>query len=349
MISNHCDGSISGESISGQSHHDGCKVWTGKENGKWSNYENWSPLGVPKSYDEIRIDNGNWNKNSNVILDGDFVNLSGITITDGDSLTIISGSKLTNKHSIIHNFGTISLNGFSSIDNVENSHLKNFGIINNDASTILNDGSVIYNSGTINNNFLSTINNVNNGVIDNILGMINNTSKITNHCPSIIKNIHTENISGKAIVSVPCTELTSEDSSVVDTANNCKEQSGADFIHVATDREKYDAGDTIRITGCVTDTSHSKGLNIQILDPDGNMVKASTVVPQINGSFFTQYDIDEEFGIDGNYYVTAEFGDYSSTKTFTVPEFGVLSITILSISIIGITILTAKSRMIFKM
>ena len=57
-----------------------------------------------------------------------------------------------------------------------------------------------------------------------------------------------------------------------------------------------------------------------------------------------EYIIDDKFGVKGKYSAIAEIGSYSSTKTFTVPEFGSLAMVMLLVSITGIMLLTLKSR-----
>ena len=61
------------------------------------------------------------------------------------------------------------------------------------------------------------------------------------------------------------------------------------------------------------------------------------------GSFDMEYVIDDKFGLDGKYSAISESGNYS-TKTFTVHEFGMLTMMILLISVIGVVLLTVKSR-----
>ena len=115
--------------------------------------------------------------------------------------------------------------------------------------------------------------------------------------------------------------------------DECKENLQDDFIYVSSDKPHYDSGETISIWGCVSDISHSKGLNIQIIDPDGKIAKSFSMVPEIDGTFSSDFFIDERFGKDGEYSVIAEFGEYSSEKTFTVPEFEMMGFIVLASSI----------------
>lgn len=348
LINNLCRGSITRESVSGQHYHDGCKIWVGKgDNGKWNVPDNWSPTGVPEKGDEIRIDNSNWSKESNVILDVNFINLSRIFIDEGDSLSVIHGAKLTSRESIIQNYGTINLNNFGRIENTENSQIMNVGTINSLSGRILNDVSDIVNQGTINNNFLGSIDNINAGIIDNTYGIINNTSKITTYCNSVIKNIEPTRIIGsEPVISIPCMEQATLEnkSSIVGMNYTCKEKLGDNLVYITTDKEHYDTGDSIIITGCASDATNFQDLNLQIIDSENNIVKTSAIIPEANSSFHMEYIIDDKFGVEGKYSAIAEIGSYSSTKTFTVPEFGSLAMVMLLVSITGIMLLTLKSR-----
>ncbi|MGH1520971.1 MAG: hypothetical protein ACRBB2_01170 [Nitrosopumilus sp.] len=61
-------------------------------------------------------------------------------------------------------------------------------------------------------------------------------------------------------------------------------------------------------------------------------------------SFDMKYVIDDKFGLNGKYSAIVEPENYSSTKTFTAPEFGMLTMMMPLISIIDVVLLTAKSR-----
>ena len=322
------------------------KAWVIVE--RWNVHENWSPVGVPEKGDEVRIDNSDWNRESNVILDVNFINLSGIFIDEGDSLSIVHGAKLTNRESsIIQNYGTVNLKNFGSIENTDNSQIKNIGTMNNISGDILNDASNITNYGTINNNFLGSMDNIHAGIIDNTYGIINNTSKITTHCNSVIKNIESTRIIGsESIISVPCMEqeILEDEFPIVNMDYACKEKLEDNLVYVTTDKEHYDAGDSIVISGCTSNTTNPQSLDLQIVNPENKVVDTSIITSETNGSFHTEYIIDEKFGVDGMYSVTVEHGNYSSTRTFTVPEFGSFVMVILLASMTGIILFTIKSK-----
>jgi len=104
-------------------------------------------------------------------------------------------------------------------------------------------------------------------------------------------------------------------------------------IIVLTDKEKYDQGDVISVSGCLAEKSFTKGINIVVYDPDGNKIGVSTLVPNPDRTFSEEYIIDERFGLNGTYSVQVDSGGlYSSTKSFVVPEFGSIVMIIFGIS-----------------
>lgn len=122
---------------------------------------------------------------------------------------------------------------------------------------------------------------------------------------------------GEPIISVPCIETPhpKDESSSMDMADHCKEKLDNGSIFITTDKEHHDAGDTVVITGCVVDSISSGDLSVQIINPENNVIKTSTLAPGIDGSFDTEYVIDEEFGLDGKYSAAVSLGNNSSTKT----------------------------------
>jgi predicted secreted protein with PEFG-CTERM motif len=125
----------------------------------------------------------------------------------------------------------------------------------------------------------------------------------------------------------------------------CLEILGGDDVMVFTDKEKYDQGDTIRISGCLSENAFTKGINITVYDPEGNKIGVSTIVPDSDRTFSDEFIIDEKFGLDGTYSVEVDAGGlYSSTKSFVVPEFGAVAMIILAISLSAILIKTRFSK-----
>jgi predicted secreted protein with PEFG-CTERM motif len=121
----------------------------------------------------------------------------------------------------------------------------------------------------------------------------------------------------------------------------CLEILGENPILVLTDKEKYDQGDVIKVSGCLSEEAFTKGLNVVVYDPKGNIIGASTFVPNPDRTFFEEFIIDEKFGLNGTYTVEVDAGGiYSSTKSFVVPEFGSIVMIILGISLSAILIKT---------
>ena len=125
----------------------------------------------------------------------------------------------------------------------------------------------------------------------------------------------------------------------------CKGEINDDLLFIKTDKDNYERGDDIIVSGCVPNL-YSKGLNIEILDPQGQLFEARSLVPELDGTFSVTIPIDEEFGEDGTYTAQAVYGDYTVSKTFVVPEFGSLALIVLAISIVSVIIFFKKSTLI---
>ena len=101
----------------------------------------------------------------------------------------------------------------------------------------------------------------------------------------------------------------------------CLEILGGDDIMVFTDKDNYEQGDTIQVSGCLSARAFANTINVTIYDPEGNKIGISTLIPKTDRTFSDQYIIDEKFGLDGTYFVEVDAdGLYSSTKSFVVPE-----------------------------
>jgi len=124
----------------------------------------------------------------------------------------------------------------------------------------------------------------------------------------------------------------------------CSQVSDENPIIVTTDKENYDGGNAITVYGCLAEKAHTKGINIIIYNPDGDRIASSTLVPNPDGTFSEEFITDEQFPSNGTYSVEVDAaGLYSATKTFTVPEFGVMSILVLSVGLVtGIYFMRTK-------
>lgn len=121
----------------------------------------------------------------------------------------------------------------------------------------------------------------------------------------------------------------------------CLETLGNNQVLVLTDKENYEQGDKIRVSGCLSEAAFTKGINIVVYDPKGNKIGTSTSVPNSDRTFSEDFIIDERFGLNGTYSVEVDAGGlYSSTKSFVVPEFGSIVMMIFGISLGAILIKT---------
>jgi len=120
----------------------------------------------------------------------------------------------------------------------------------------------------------------------------------------------------------------------------CNEVNEDNSIVVTTDKEKYDSGDIITVSGCLAENAQTKGVNVNILNPDGQRIAGTTFVPS-EGFFSETFMIDDEYNIDGTYSVEVDAaGLFQATKTFVVPEFGTLVLLILTVGIVSSIYLT---------
>ncbi|MGD8707142.1 MAG: hypothetical protein PVI88_00480 [Nitrosopumilaceae archaeon] len=110
----------------------------------------------------------------------------------------------------------------------------------------------------------------------------------------------------------------------------CLEKLGSDDVIVFTDRENYSTGDTIRISGCLSEKAFSKQINVSVYDPEGNKIGVSSIMPRSDRTYSENFVIDERFGMDGTYFAEVDAGGmYSSSKSFVVPEFGAIAVVML--------------------
>ena len=123
----------------------------------------------------------------------------------------------------------------------------------------------------------------------------------------------------------------------------CLEILSGEGVMVFTDREKYDRGDIIIVSGCLSEKAFTKGINITVYDPKGNKIGVSTMVPNSDRTFSGEFIIDEKFGLDGTYSVEVDAGGlYSSTKSFAVPEFGAIAIVVMLVAVTAVVLMSSK-------
>jgi hypothetical protein len=123
----------------------------------------------------------------------------------------------------------------------------------------------------------------------------------------------------------------------------CLDLLRGDDVLVFTDKEKYDQGDTIRVSGCLSERAFTKGITIAVYDPLGDKIGTSTLVPNSDRTFSEDFIINEEFGVEGTYFVEVDAGGlYSSTKSFVVPEFGAVALVVMIVSVAAVVLMSSK-------
>ena len=91
-------------------------------------------------------------------------------------------------------------------------------------------------------------------------------------------------------------------------------------IHVATDKSNYEVGERIIVFGS-TGAALRTGVNIEILNPEGEHYRTLHASPNINGQFAASLVVSGEHALNGTYTAKAIHGKQSTTSTFVVPEF----------------------------
>ena len=124
---------------------------------------------------------------------------------------------------------------------------------------------------------------------------------------------------------------------------SCLDQLDGMEIMVFTDKENYDKGDTIRISGCLSEIAFTNEINVSVYDPEGNIVGVSTINPDSDRTFSEDFVIDDKFGIEGTYLVEVDSGGlYSSSKSFVVPEFGTIAVAILLVAVATFVLISSN-------
>lgn len=90
-------------------------------------------------------------------------------------------------------------------------------------------------------------------------------------------------------------------------------------VSFTTNKNNYEAGEIIIISGC-TDLSLDGKILLDVLDPNGEIYQSVSIVPNYDGSFSNSLRINDQV-VDGTYTASATFSEYTTTSTFTVPEF----------------------------
>ena len=85
-------------------------------------------------------------------------------------------------------------------------------------------------------------------------------------------------------------------------------------INVSTDKSSYQSGDTIIISGTITNPIEGKDVTIAVMAPSGDVTAVDQITVPSNGIFQTKFVFDRQD--TGTYTVTANYGSVSDTLTF---------------------------------
>ena len=124
---------------------------------------------------------------------------------------------------------------------------------------------------------------------------------------------------------------------------SCLKFLGEEDILVFTNKENYERGDVIRISGCLSQKAFTKAINVAVYDPQGKTVGTSTITPKSDRTFSDDFVINEKFGLNGTYSVEVDAGGlYSSSKSFVVPEFGAIATLVMLVGVVTAVIMSSK-------
>jgi plastocyanin len=87
-------------------------------------------------------------------------------------------------------------------------------------------------------------------------------------------------------------------------------------LTIVTDKPFYGPGETINITGKVTNRTDFNLIAIQIINPHNAAYRFELVSPSADGSFAVPISIGGPLGISGTYVVKAEYGDFYASTSF---------------------------------
>lgn len=119
-----------------------------------------------------------------------------------------------------------------------------------------------------------------------------------------------------------------------DPGFTCLEMLGDDPIFVQTNKLKYDQGDVLMVSGCLSRDAATKEIHVTIYDPEGKIIGTSAIKPKSDRTFSDNFAINDKFGEDGIYSLEIDAGGvYYSTSSFAVPEFGPIALIIFAVSI----------------
>nr|AIE97943.1 hypothetical protein, 4-oxalocrotonate tautomerase-like protein [uncultured marine thaumarchaeote KM3_03_F11] len=87
-------------------------------------------------------------------------------------------------------------------------------------------------------------------------------------------------------------------------------------INISTDKSSYESGDTIYVSGTITNPIEGKDVAIQMIAPSGIGVAVDQITVPSSGTFQTKFSFSEGLLYTGTYTVTATYLSVSDTLTF---------------------------------
>jgi predicted secreted protein with PEFG-CTERM motif len=111
-------------------------------------------------------------------------------------------------------------------------------------------------------------------------------------------------------------------------------------VYVATDKNNYNAGDVIKVSGCTSLSLDARDINdlfgkevhIQVMNPQGNVIWQHFDTPLFDGSFLISFPPQHENAINGTYTAKATYASESASSSFVIPEFPVFVTVIFAIA-----------------
>lgn len=101
-------------------------------------------------------------------------------------------------------------------------------------------------------------------------------------------------------------------------------------LYMETNKDHYSSGETVIVEGCTSLNLEEGDVTVDVLDPNGKVYQNILVTPNIDGTFSSSFIIDNKPVMDEHYTVKANYGKYTTIKTFTVPEFPIVTLVLLA-------------------
>jgi len=91
-------------------------------------------------------------------------------------------------------------------------------------------------------------------------------------------------------------------------------------IYTVIDKEKYTQDDIIYVHGCVYPVVPLQQISAQVLISNEKLLE-NKLIPEVDGSFYTSFLVDNKFGKNGNFITEIFYGDQNKIIPFTVSGF----------------------------